>query len=64
MMDALREGRTLRKFGITRNCPRFKALMDADARHHGGPVELDDQEQGFYRGLPFLEIPARPSAGW
>jgi len=27
----------------------------ADARHHGGPVELDDQEQGFDRGLPLLE---------
>ena len=21
-----------------------------------GPIELDDQEQGFDRGLPFLEI--------
>jgi len=20
---------------------------DADARHHGGPVEIDDQEEGF-----------------
>ena len=29
---------------------------DADAHHHGRPVELDDQEQGFDRGLPFLEI--------
>ena len=29
--------------------------QDADARHHGGPVELDDQEQGFDRGLPLLE---------
>ena len=28
----------------------------ADARHHGGPVVLDDQEQGFDRGLPILEI--------
>ena len=25
------------------------------ARHHGWPVELDDQEQGFYRGLPLIE---------
>ena len=24
---------------------------DADARHHGWPVELDDQEQGFYRAV-------------
>jgi hypothetical protein len=28
----------------------------ANARHHCWPVELDDQEQGFDRGLPFLEI--------
>src|SRR5712664_4033855 len=34
---------------------RFGALRIADARHHGGPVELDDQEQGFDRGLPLLE---------
>jgi hypothetical protein len=27
---------------------------DADAHHHGRPVELDDQEQGFDSGLPFL----------
>jgi hypothetical protein len=31
-------------------------LHDADARHHGGPVELDDQEQGFDRGLPLIEL--------
>jgi hypothetical protein len=29
---------------------------DSDAHHHGRPVELDDQEQGFDSGLPFLEI--------
>jgi hypothetical protein len=29
---------------------------DADARHHGGSVILDDQEQRFDRGLPFLEL--------
>jgi|SRR5882724_130016 len=28
---------------------------DADARHHCRAVEFDDQEQSFYRGLPFLE---------
>jgi hypothetical protein len=28
----------------------------ADARHHGWPAEFDDQEQGFYRGLPLGEI--------
>ena len=28
----------------------------ADARHHGRAVELGDQEQGFYRGLPLVEI--------
>jgi hypothetical protein len=26
---------------------------DADTRHHGGPVELNDQEQGFDNGVPF-----------
>ena len=33
-------------------------FQHADARHHGrtAELELDDQEQGFYRGLPFLEI--------
>jgi hypothetical protein len=34
---------------------RFNAL-NANAGHHGGPAKLDDQEQGFYRGLPLLEI--------
>ena len=29
---------------------------DADPRHHGRAVELDDQEQGFDCGLPLLEI--------
>jgi len=29
MLAALREGRTLRKFGITRSCPRFKAHCEA-----------------------------------
>src|SRR5882762_2642049 len=28
----------------------------ADARHHGRAIELDDQEQGFDRGLPLIEI--------
>jgi len=28
----------------------------ANARHHGRAVELDDQEQRFYRGLPLLDI--------
>jgi hypothetical protein len=27
----------------------------ANARHHGRAAELDDQEQGFDRGLPLLE---------
>jgi hypothetical protein len=30
--------------------------LHADARHHGRAIELDDQEQGFYRSLPFIEI--------
>ena len=34
---------------------RFNAL-NANAGHRGGPAKLDDQEQGFYRGLPLLEI--------
>ena len=29
---------------------------DADARHHGRAIELDDQEQGFDRGVPLLEM--------
>ena len=29
---------------------------DTDARHHGRAVELDDEEQGFDRGLPLLEM--------
>src|SRR5712675_1392678 len=28
----------------------------ADARHHGGPVEFDDEQQSLDRGLPLLEI--------
>jgi hypothetical protein len=28
----------------------------ADVRHHGRAVEFDNQEQGFYCGLPLLEI--------
>ncbi|HWO29419.1 MAG TPA: hypothetical protein VNO32_11555 [Candidatus Acidoferrum sp.] len=36
---------------VSVQCPH-----EANARHHGGPVELDDQEQGFDRGLPLLDI--------
>jgi hypothetical protein len=32
-------------------CPQH-----ASARHHGRAVEFDDQEQGFYRGLPRIKI--------
>jgi hypothetical protein len=35
---------------VSVQCPH-----DTDARHHGRPIEIDDQEQGFDRGLPFLE---------
>jgi len=28
----------------------------ANPRRHGRAVEFDNQEQGFYRGLPLLEI--------
>jgi hypothetical protein len=38
-------------FDVAVQCPH-----DADARHHGGPVEFNDQEQGFDRGLPLLEV--------
>jgi hypothetical protein len=30
--------------------------QEANTRHHGRAVEFDDQEQGFDRGLPLLEI--------
>ena len=30
--------------------------QQANTRYHGRAVEFDDQEQGFYRGLPLLEI--------
>jgi hypothetical protein len=30
--------------------------QQANTRHHGRAVEFDDQEQGFYRGLPLLEM--------
>jgi hypothetical protein len=33
-----------------------KCPHDADVRHHGSAVEFDNQEQGFDRGLPLLEI--------
>src|SRR5712671_3731983 len=36
---------------VTVQCPQ-----DADARHHRRAVELDYQEEGFYHGLPLLEI--------
>jgi len=39
-----------RPFDVSVQCPH-----DADTRHHGRAAELDDQEQGFYRGLPFLK---------
>ena len=38
------------------NVAAVQCAQHANARHHGGPVELDDQQQGFYRGLPLLEI--------
>jgi hypothetical protein len=30
--------------------------QDADARHQGRAAKLDNQEQGFYCGLPLIEI--------
>ena len=38
------------------NVAAAQRSYDTDARHHGRAVELDDQEQGFYRGLLLLEI--------
>ena len=35
MLIALREGRTLRKFGISRNCPRFEAYCEAHSDYAG-----------------------------
>ncbi len=39
-----------RQLNVSVQCPH-----DADARHHRRAVELDDQEQGFDRGLPLVE---------
>jgi hypothetical protein len=47
---------SLRSALNTRSTCRFNAPQHADARHHGRAVELDNQQQGFYRGLPLLEI--------
>jgi len=38
------------------NVAAAQRSYDTDARHHGRAVELDDQEQGFYRGLPRIKI--------
>ena len=46
-------------FAIRIKRPNVAAVQcphDANARHHGRAVELDNQQQGFYRGLPLLEI--------
>ena len=39
------------------NVASVQCSQYANARHHGGPVELDDNEQGFDRGLPLIEQP-------
>jgi hypothetical protein len=36
----------------------------ADARHHGRAVELDDQEQGFYRRLPLSSSCSASGSFW
>jgi hypothetical protein len=36
---------SFRDWSNTRSTWRFNALNDTDARHHGRPVELDDQEE-------------------
>jgi len=38
------------------NVAAVQCPHDADARHHGRAVELDDQQHGFDRGLPLVEI--------
>jgi len=38
------------------NVAAVQCPHDADARHHGRPVELDDQQHGFDRGLSLVEI--------
>jgi hypothetical protein len=38
------------------NVAAVQCPHDTDARHHRRAVELDDQEQGFYRGLPLPEL--------
>jgi len=43
--------------GIKRpNVAAVQCPHDADARHHGRAIELDDQEQGFDRGLPLIDV--------
>ena len=37
------------------NVASVQCSQYANARHHGGPVEFDDNEQGFDRGLPLIE---------
>src|SRR5712664_407826 len=38
------------------NVAAVQCSRHANARHHGGAAQLDDQQQGFYRGLPLLKI--------
>jgi len=40
----------------TPNVAAVQCPHDADARHHGRAAKLDDQEQGFDRGLPLIKI--------
>src|SRR6266849_799279 len=40
MLVAMREGRTLRKFSITRNCPRFKAYCEAHPEYARNALPL------------------------
>ncbi len=39
------------------NVAAVQRSHDTDARHHGRPIEFDNQEQGFDCGLPRVEIP-------
>ena len=46
----------LRRQLNTHSTWRFNALMTSMRDMMVGPIEIDDQEQGFYHGLPHIEI--------
>ena len=54
MLVALREGRTLRKFGMSRNCPRFEAYCEAHSDYAGQVLPARGEPQGGEPSDPFL----------